>query len=398
VSADVRDVRRGPGEVPRDAVEVPRDAVEVPRDAVEVPRDAVEVPRDAVEVPRDAAEVPPDAADVRRSTADRGPGTVVVRSRAEFLAARRRLDGGSVGAVLTMGALHGGHEALLDTARAGNEHVVATVFVNPTQFGPTEDLSRYPRPIEADLTMLRRHGVDLVWTPAVEDVYPAPTVIGVDPGALGRELEGASRPTHFAGMLLVVAKFLHLVRPDSAYFGEKDYQQLTLVQAMVRDLELAVDIVGVPTVREDDGLARSSRNVFLNPEQRVDAAVLWRALSAGRAAGSDGPDAVLAAARAELTRARVEIDYLELRGNDLGPAPTRGSARLLLAARVGTTRLIDNVAVDLTSAGPPADIPADIPPADTTPATTPTDTTPDIPAADTTRATTPTDTPTATIG
>ncbi len=291
-----------------------------------------------------------------------GRQTVVVRSRHEFLAARRRLDGGSVGAVLTMGALHGGHEALLGAARAGNEHVVATVFVNPAQFAPTEDLSRYPRPVEADLTVLRRHGVDLVWTPAVDDVYPAPTVIGIDPGPLGRELEGASRPTHFAGMLLVVAKFLHLIRPDSAYFGEKDYQQLTLVRAMARDLDLAVDIVGVPTVRADDGLARSSRNAFLDPGQRADAAVLWRALTAGRAAGAGGAgraaggggdaDAVLAAARAELAQVPgVDIDYLELRSNDLGPAPTHGPARLLVAARVGTTRLIDNVAVDLNPPG-----------------------------------------------
>ena len=294
-----------------------------------------------------------------------GRETVVVRSRADFLAARRRLEGGSVGAVLTMGALHGGHEALLDAARAANDHVVATIFVNPTQFAPTEDLNRYPRPVEADLTVLRRHGVDLVWTPGVEDVYPTPTVIGIDPGPLGRELEGASRPTHFAGMLLVVAKFLHLIRPDSAYFGEKDFQQLTLVRAMVRDLELAVDIVAVPTVRADDGLARSSRNVFLDPGQRIDAAVVWRALTAGRAAGAGGANAVLAAALDELARTRgVDIDYLELRGNDLGPAPSRGPARLLVAARVGTTRLIDNVAVDLTADEPAA-----------------TDTVPDEPAA-----------------
>jgi pantoate--beta-alanine ligase len=276
--------------------------------------------------------------------------TAVTRSRAEFLAARRRLDGGSVGAVLTMGALHAGHEALLAAARQANEYVVATVFVNPTQFGPSEDLSRYPRPLEADLGVLRRHGVDLVWTPAVEDVYPQPAGTGIDPGPLGRELEGAARPTHFAGMLLVVAKFLHLLRPDVAYFGEKDYQQLTLVSVMARDLDLPVQIVGVPTVREEDGLARSSRNVFLDPGQRAEAAVLWRALSAGSAAGVRGADAVLAAARAELSRARgVDVDYLELRGIDLGPAPTRGPARLLLAVRVGTTRLIDNVAVDLTA-------------------------------------------------
>lgn len=286
--------------------------------------------------------------DVRRDT-------VVVRSRAEFLEARRQFAPGSVGAVLTMGALHGGHEALLDAARAAHEHVVATVFVNPNQFAATEDLSRYPRPMEADLSVLRRHRVDLVWTPAVEDIYPAPTVLGIDPGPLGRELEGASRPTHFAGMLLVVAKFLHLIRPDATYFGEKDYQQLTLVRAMARDLELGLDIVGVPTVREDDGLARSSRNIFLDPGQRGEAAVLWRALSAGRAAGPLGAAAVLAAAGDELARSRgVDVDYLELRGNDLGPSPTHGPARLLVAARVGPTRLIDNVMVDIADRTTPA--------------------------------------------
>ena len=273
---------------------------------------------------------------------------IVVRSRADFLAARREIDAGSVGAVLTMGALHAGHEALLDAARAGNKAVVATVFVNPAQFGPHEDLSRYPRPLAADLEVLGRHDVDLIWTPDVTDVYPQGARTGLDPGPLGRELEGASRPGHFAGMLLAVAKFLHLLRPDATYFGEKDYQQLTLVRAMVRDLELPVDIVAVPTVREPDGLARSSRNVFLDPQQRADAAVLARALEAGRAAGPDGPAAVLDAARAQLaTCAAVDVDYLELRDDQLGPTPDHGPARLLVAARVGTTRLIDNVAVEL---------------------------------------------------
>lgn len=273
---------------------------------------------------------------------------VVVRSRADFLAARKEIDAGSVGAVLTMGALHAGHEALLDAARAANKAVVATVFVNPAQFGPHEDLSRYPRPLAADLEVMGRHDVDLVWTPEVNDVYSGPTRIGLDPGPLGAELEGASRPGHFAGMLLVVAKFLHLLRPDAAYFGEKDYQQLTLVRAMVRDVELPVDIIAVPTVREPDGLARSSRNVFLDPRQREDAAVLVRALFAGRAVGPDGPAAVLAAARAQLaTCSAVDVDYLELRDDELGPTPDHGPARLLVAARVGSTRLIDNVGVEL---------------------------------------------------
>lgn len=273
----------------------------------------------------------------------------VVRSRAEFLAARAELPRAArVGAVLTMGALHDGHAALLDSARAAADIVIATVFVNPAQFGPAEDLARYPRPLDDDLDRCRAHGVDLVWVPDVVDVYPAPPRIGIDPGDLGRILEGAARPGHFAGVLLVVHKFLELIRPHSAHFGEKDYQQLTLVRAMARDLDLPVDIVGVPTVREADGLARSSRNVFLDADARARAVAIPRALRAGQAVGPHGAAAVLGAASAVLDRADgVAVDYLELRDPALGPAPVAGPARLLTAARVGSTRLIDNVVVDL---------------------------------------------------
>ena len=276
-------------------------------------------------------------------------GVHTVRSRADFLAARAAVDPAArVGAVLTMGALHEGHEALLRSARQSADVVIATVFVNPAQFGPGEDLSRYPRDLDADLLRCAAQGVDLVWVPDVIDVYPAPTRIGVDPGELGLVMEGAVRPGHFAGMLLVVAKFLHLLRPDSAHFGEKDYQQLTLVRSMVRDLELTVDVVAVPTVRDAEGLARSSRNVFLDPAQRVQAAALGRALRAGQSAGRGGAAAVLAAAGDVLAQATgVEVEYLELRDPDLGPAPVTGPARLLTAARVGPTRLIDNVSVHL---------------------------------------------------
>lgn len=276
----------------------------------------------------------------------------VVRSRAEFLAARAELPRTArVGAVLTMGALHDGHAALLDSARAAADIVIATVFVNPAQFGPGEDLARYPRPLEADLDRCRAHGVDLVWVPDVVDVYPVPARTGIDPGELGRVLEGAARPGHFAGVLLVVHKFLELIRPQSAHFGEKDYQQLTLVRAMARDLELPVEVVGVPTVREPDGLARSSRNVFLDAGERVRAAAIPRALRAGQAAGPRGGEDVLAAAAAVLGRADgVAVDYLELRDPVLGPAPITGPARLLTAARVGSTRLIDNVLVNLVGA------------------------------------------------
>jgi pantoate--beta-alanine ligase len=274
----------------------------------------------------------------------------VVRTRAEFAAARAVLPG-PVGLVPTMGALHAGHDALLHAAVADCASVVATLFVNPMQFGPSEDLARYPRSLDADLAMCAAAGVDLLWTPEVVDVYPhGEAVVTVDPGPLGRELEGAVRPTHFAGVLTVVAKFVNLVRPDRAYFGEKDYQQLTLIRRMALDLELSAHVVGVPTVREADGLALSSRNVYLAPDERQRALVLSRSLAAGRnvAQAGGGAEAVLTAARAVLAaEPEVALDYLDLRAEDLGPTPTSGPARLLVAARVGSTRLIDNVAVQL---------------------------------------------------
>jgi pantoate--beta-alanine ligase len=272
----------------------------------------------------------------------------VVHARADFLAARAELAG-RVGVVLTMGALHAGHAALLDAARRDSDSLLATVFVNPTQFGPTEDLARYPRSLDADLALCAAHGADLVWAPAVADVYPdGDPQVTVAPGPLGVELEGASRPTHFTGVLTVVAKFFALTRPDVSCFGEKDYQQLTLIRRMVRDLEFGVDIVGVPLVREPDGLALSSRNAYLSAADRARALVLSRALHAGASAAARGPAAVLDAAHQVLAgEPTVNLDYLELRGPDLGPAPARGAARLLVAAQVGGTRLIDNVAVQL---------------------------------------------------
>jgi pantoate--beta-alanine ligase len=254
---------------------------------------------------------------------------------------------GPVGLVPTMGALHDGHRALIKSARAVCESVVVSIFVNPLQFGPTEDLARYPRSLEADLAMCAAEGVDVVWAPSVEDVYPGgPAQVRVEPGPVGAILEGTSRPTHFAGMLTVVAKLLNLVRPAVAFFGEKDYQQLVLITRMVGDLELGVGVAGVPTVREPDGLALSSRNDYLSPDERVRALALSRALFAGRDAA--GPaEAVLAAAWAVLRAADVSPDYLDLRGTDLGDAPAHGRARLLVAAKLGTTRLIDNVEVVL---------------------------------------------------
>jgi pantoate--beta-alanine ligase len=269
----------------------------------------------------------------------------VVRTRAEFAPAREALDG-PVGLVPTMGALHAGHLALLEQARQRSVAVVATIFVNPMQFGPNEDLELYPRALDDDLAMCEKAGVDVVWAPSVADVYTGgPAHVTVEPGPLGSELEGAIRPGHFAGVLTVVAKFFNLVRPAIGFFGEKDYQQLVLIRRMAADLELGVGVAGLPTVREPDGLALSSRNVYLSPDDRQRALGLSRALFAGCDAAAQGPDAVLAAAREQLREVRP--DYLQLRDTDLGPTPERGPARLLVAARFGTTRLIDNVGLTL---------------------------------------------------
>jgi pantoate--beta-alanine ligase len=256
---------------------------------------------------------------------------------------------GPVALVPTMGALHEGHLTLVRAARERAGSVVVSVFVNPTQFGPGEDFDRYPRTWDADLAALAEEGADVVFHPPVDEVYPPGAVgVTVHPGPLGDVLEGAVRPGHFVGVLTVVAKLFGLVRPDLALFGEKDYQQLTLIRAMARELALGVEVVGVPTVREDDGMALSSRNRYLAPEQRTTAATISRALRAGADAGPQGADAVLAAAAAVLAEAPDLLqDYLALTDPDLGPPPTAGAARLLVAARVDSTRLIDNTAIDL---------------------------------------------------
>jgi pantoate--beta-alanine ligase len=272
----------------------------------------------------------------------------VAETVADLRALRRRLPGPVV-LVPTMGALHEGHRALVRAARARGGSVVVSIFVNPTQFGPGEDFDRYPRTWDDDLAALAEEGADVVFHPGVHDVYPPGSLgVTVHPGPLGDVLEGAIRPGHFAGVLTVVAKLFGLVRPDIAIFGEKDYQQLTLVRGMARELALGVEVVGVPTVREDDGMALSSRNRYLSAGQRSAAAALSAALRAGVAAGPRGADAVLAAARAVLAgAAELRPDYLELTDPDLGPAPSTGPARLLVAARAGSTRLIDNLAVEL---------------------------------------------------
>jgi len=267
--------------------------------------------------------------------------TRVVHTRAELRAARAALAG-EVALVPTMGALHAGHRALLDTARSADS-LVATIFVNPLQFGPGEDLAKYPRTLPADLDVCAAAGVDLVWAPSVEDMYPGgDPEVRVSAGPVGEILEGAHRPGHFDGVLTVVAKLINSVRPERAYFGEKDYQQLVLIKRMVADLDLDVDVTGVATVREPDGLALSSRNRYLTDSDRVTALSLSRALRAGAAARGDG---VLPAARAAL--GDLAVDYLALRGIDLGEPPASGAARLLVAAHVGPARLIDNIEVIL---------------------------------------------------
>ena len=263
-----------------------------------------------------------------------------------------RRGGRSVGFVPTMGALHDGHARLMQVAR---EHadgpVVVSIFVNPLQFGEGEDLDRYPRPLEEDLKVCEREGVDIVFLPRVEEVYPGgEPQVTVEPGPLGSLLEGEVRPGHFRGVLTVVAKLFGLVRPGVAVFGQKDYQQLVLVRRMVRDLCLDVEIVGAETHREPDGLALSSRNTYLDPEQRRLAVVLSRALRAARETASEGPGAALEAARALLDPTPgIELDYLVVTDPELGelpPDPSPGTeGRVLVAGRIGSTRLIDNMPI-----------------------------------------------------
>ncbi|WP_229052272.1 pantoate--beta-alanine ligase [Aeromicrobium sp. Leaf350] len=267
----------------------------------------------------------------------------VVRTAAEL----RALEG-TIALVPTMGALHDGHVQLMKHARPLAETLVASIFVNPTQFAAGEDFGEYPRTWDDDLQRCEEAGVDVVFAPEVATMYPAGLVdqVTVDPGPLGSILEGEQRPTHFRGVLTVVAKLFGLVRPDVAVFGEKDYQQLALIRLMADALCLDVEVVGCPTVREADGLAMSSRNRYLTADERVRAVALSQALDAGVAAGSDGPEAVRAAALARLTDFGVVPDYVAVTSPDLGQA-VPGAARLLIAARVGKPRLLDNRALTL---------------------------------------------------
>ena len=262
-----------------------------------------------------------------------------------------RHTGRRVMLVPTMGALHDGHLSLVRAAKpVPGSVVVVSIFVNPLQFGADEDLDAYPRIVDADLALLRGEGVEIAFTPSAAAMYPDGPRTAVHPGPLGSELEGAARPAHFAGMLTVVLKLLQIVHPDRVFFGEKDYQQLVLVRQMVADLNVDTRVVGVPIVRELDGLAMSSRNRYLDPAQRELAGLLSAALLAGTHAASGGAEAALRAARAVLSEVpAIDVDYLEVRDPELGPAPLHGPARLLVAARLGTTRLLDNVAIEIST-------------------------------------------------
>jgi len=273
----------------------------------------------------------------------------IVRSSEELTRARAGLEG-KVALVPTMGALHAGHVALIAEAKERAERVVASIFVNPAQFGDGEDFGRYPRQETDDAKMLVEAGCDLLWAPSIHDIYPDGFSTKVSVAGASERWEGEARPGHFDGVATVVAKLLLSARPDIALFGEKDFQQLTVIRRMAADLNIAVEIVGVPTVRESDGLALSSRNAYLLREERLQAVALPRALEAARAAILSGTLAseVLKEARASLRNAGFSrIDYFALvDAATLEPVTEpEGAMRLIAAAIIGTTRLIDNVAV-----------------------------------------------------
>jgi len=256
---------------------------------------------------------------------------------------------GLFGLVPTMGALHAGHLSLVERAKSECKYVGASIFVNPAQFGPAEDFSAYPRPLQGDLELLEKGGVDLVWVPTPEEMYPARFQSWVTVEEVSRPLEGKSRPGHFRGVATVVAKLFNAFTPDIAYFGQKDAQQLAVIRRMVRDLNFPVKIIGCPTVRESDGLAMSSRNTYLGQEEREAAAVLFRALSAAKAlhtAGELNGDKLRAEMRRVLQTEPLAVpEYVSLADpetmNELEKID--GSALLSMAVRIGKTRLIDNL-------------------------------------------------------
>lgn len=268
----------------------------------------------------------------------------------EAVAALRE-GGGTIAFVPTMGALHAGHMALVAEARARADHVVASIFVNPTQFAPNEDLSTYPRREASDSAMLDSEGCAILWAPDVATMYPDGPAATIHVKGVGEGLDGAARPGHFDGVATVVARLFDQVRPDVALFGEKDYQQLAVIRQLVRDLDLPVEIIGVPTQRDADGLALSSRNVYLSDEERAAARTLPRALGEAAQAIAEGAPVAetLDRARSRLETAGFDpIDYVELRdAGTLAPLTALDRpARILAAARMGRTRLIDNLPVE----------------------------------------------------
>ncbi|SFP54860.1 pantoate--beta-alanine ligase [Sphingomonas rubra] len=269
---------------------------------------------------------------------------------AEWRDAKEQNGGARIALVPTMGALHAGHLALVEAARRSGTRVVASIFVNPKQFGPNEDLARYPRREAADARLLTEAGCDLLWMPPVEVMYPDGFATTVSVAGITDHLDGAARPGHFDGVATVVCKLFNQVRPDAAYFGEKDFQQLAVIRRMVADLDMDLEVVGVPTQRDDDGLALSSRNIYLDEEQRAKAVALPRALGvAARAIGrGEEAAAVLEDARTTLIAAGFEVDYVAVADAEtLVPNPAADRPRrLLAAARMGTTRLIDNVPIE----------------------------------------------------
>jgi len=283
------------------------------------------------------------------------PAVATTRDELAKLLAPARTAEEVVTFVPTMGALHEGHASLMSTARGHGDQTVVSIFVNPMQFGAGEDLDRYPRTFDADLAICEREGVDVVFAPSVDEVYPGgEPQVTVEPGPLATTLEGKTRPGHFRGVLTVVAKLFGLVQPDVAVFGQKDYQQLALIRRMVSDLCMDVEIVGAETIREADGLAMSSRNRFLSADDRQAAAALSRALRAAQERAEYGVAAARWAAMSELkAEPGIELDYLKLTTPDLGELAddAQGEARILVAAKVGTTRLIDNMPLFIENKG-----------------------------------------------
>lgn len=279
----------------------------------------------------------------------------VARTRAELQRALAPFTRTQRAVVMTMGALHEGHASLVRSARelvGPNGQVVVTIFVNPTQFGANEDLDQYPRSFDSDADLCRDNGADLIFAPTPEVIYPdGDPIITIDPGPLATQYEGAARPTHFRGVLTVVAKLLALTNPHFAIFGEKDYQQLTLIRAMVRDLDLDVEVVGEPTMRDPSGLALSSRNKYLSAPARDAARRIPAAIAAGQKASAHGSAAAVIAAHEVLTAAGgtvdINVEYVAVTDPNMGPAPDHGEGRLIVTAIVDGTRLLDNAAINI---------------------------------------------------